>query len=143
MVNRDLIERGDVSGTGPESGRTGQAGFTIVEVIIAVVILAVGLLGMAGATVLVVQQTAIADVATERSAALQSTIERLQAMPFDSVVTGGDSVGAYAVEWRVGSGNRWKPVEIVTDGPGSMSREGFPRLVLSVPDTFTYRIIRK
>ena len=121
----------------------GLEGFTIVEVIIAVVILAVGLLGMAATTVLVVQQTAIADVATERSAALQSTIERIQSMPYDDVVTGSDSVGAFAVTWRVGAGIRWKPVEIVTTGPGSMTREGFPRLAQSVPDTFSYRIIRK
>lgn len=143
MVNSELRTRQGNPELGPNNGPGNQAGFTIVEVIIAVVILAVGLLGMAGTTILVVQQTALSDMATDRSAALQTTIERLQALPYDNVVTGEDSVGAYAVAWRVGTGNRWKPVEIVTTGPGSGPGEGFPVLSGSVSDTFSYRIIRK
>ena len=143
MVKRKLRTAADNPEGGHKPGPEGQAGFTIVEVIISVVILAVGLLGMAGTTILVVQQTALSDVATDRSAALQSTIERLHAMPYDSVVTGKDSVGAFAVAWNVGEGIRWKPVEIVTTGPGSGPGEGFPVLARSVPDTFSYRIIRK
>ena len=143
MVTRELKAPGGNPKARPDPGPGGQSGFTIVEVIISVVILAVGLLGMAGTTILVVQQTALSDVATDRSAALQTTIERLQSLPYDNVVTGEDSVGAYAVAWRVGTGNRWKPVEIVTTGPGSGPGEGFPVLSGSVADTFSYRIIRK
>jgi len=144
MVNKELNRSRKARELESAKGPKGQEGFTIVEVIVAVVILAVGLLGMAGTTILVVQQTTLAGVSTDRSAALQSTIERLRATPFDRVVAGTDSVGAYDVEWTVTPGRRWKAVEIVTTGPGSKpSEQGFPRLAQSVPDTFTYRIIEK
>ena len=66
MVTREprTPESNPEAGTNP--GPSGQAGFTIVEVIISVVILAVGLLGMAGSTILVVQQTALSDSARAR-----------------------------------------------------------------------------
>lgn len=121
-----------------------QAGFTMVEVIIAIIILAFGLLGMAGTTGLLVRQITLADVATERTAALQTTLERLKALPFDSVNTGSDSVGIFDVEWAVSTfSNQWKTVRVITRGPGMVSGAGgFPALTASVPDTFNYRIIR-
>lgn len=76
-----------------------RKGFSMVEVIIAIVVLAVGVLGFAGTTAYIVRQVTLADVMTERSAALQSTIERLQAMDFDSVGYGSDSVGVFGVSW--------------------------------------------
>jgi len=116
----------------------------MVEVIIAIIVLAFGLLGMAGTTALVVRQISLADVSTERSVALQSTLERLQAIPFDSVIAGSDSVGIFGVRWSVTTPtNQWKVVEVVTTGPGSTTGNGgFPMLRGNVPDTFTYRIIR-
>jgi prepilin-type N-terminal cleavage/methylation domain-containing protein len=126
-----------------QKGSAGRNGFTIIEVIIAIIVLAVGLLGMAGTTALVVRQISLADVATERSAAVQTTLERLRALPFDSVVNGSDSVGIFDVTWDVTTvSNQWKVVELVTTGPGTAYRGGFPMLARSVPDTFTYRIIR-
>ena len=121
-----------------------RAGFTMVEVIIAIIILAFGLLGMAGTTALVVRQMTLADVTTERSVALQSTLERLRALPFDSVAAGADSIGIFGVRWLVTTpSNQWKIVEVITSGPGmSRGSEGFPMMVNNVSDTFTYRIIR-
>lgn len=120
-----------------------QAGFTLVEVIIAMVILAFGLMGMAGTTAIVVRQTTLADVVTERSAALQTTIERLRAAPFDSVGTGADSVGIFYVKWYVeASTSQWKSVRIITVGPGmSQGVGGFPALRGAVSDTFTYWVL--
>jgi prepilin-type N-terminal cleavage/methylation domain-containing protein len=120
----------------------GKAGFTVIEVIIAIVILAVGLLGMGGTTVLVVKQTTLADVTTERTTALQSTIERLRALPFDSVDTGADTIGLYTINWTVTKSGQWQDLVIITDGPGLSRAGGFPALNPSVPDTFSYRIIR-
>lgn len=127
----------------PPSGLPrGKEGFTIIEVIIAIVILAVGLLGMGGTTVLVVKQTTLADVTTERATALQSTIERLRALPFDSVDTGEETIGLYTINWTVTKYGQWQDLVIVTEGPGLSRAGGFPALNPSVPDTFTYRIIR-
>ena len=117
-------------------------GFTIVEVIIAIVILAVGLLGLGGTTLVVVKQTTLADVTTERTAALQSTIERLKALPFDSIRSGADSVGAYAIRWDVTDAGQWKDLALITEGPGMRRTQGLATLYPSVPDTFEYRIIR-
>lgn len=120
-----------------------RGGFTLVEVIIAIIILAVGLMGMAGTTALVVRQITLADVTAERSAALQTTLERLRALPFDSVRAGSDSIGIYSIRWTVTTvRNEWKNVNVITLGPGMNSRNGFPMLSPAVPDTFTYRIIR-
>ena len=130
----------DNSPNHPEN--SGRTGFSIVEVLIALVILAVGLLGMAGTTMLVVRQTTLADVTTERSVALQTTIERLQALPFDSLKAGQDSLGMYGISWTVTDVGQWKNLEFVTVGPGLSSGSGFPTLASSVPDTFTFRVLR-
>lgn len=124
-----------------ESRREGQQGFTIIEVIVAIIVLAVGLLGLAGTTVLVVRQTTLADVTSDRAAALQTTIEKIRATPFDSVTSGSESTGLYQVAWNVRQGNRWKSVEVVTTGPGLARISGRPVVSHSVSDTFTYRII--
>jgi Tfp pilus assembly protein PilV len=116
----------------------------VVEVLVAIIILAFGLLGMAGTTALVVRQITLADISTDRSVAVQTALERLRAIPYDSVKTGSDSVGIFNVAWNVTAPtNQWKVVEIVTTGPGmGRGSGGFPMLVTSVPDTFTYRIVR-
>ena len=121
-----------------------RMGFTMVEVIFAIMILAFGLMGMAGTTALVVRQVTMADLATERSAALQTTIERLQAEPFSQLTDGSDSVGIYEVTWTVTQPTGlWAAVEIVTAGPGLASPDGgFPILMPNIPDTFNHRFLR-
>jgi prepilin-type N-terminal cleavage/methylation domain-containing protein len=134
----------DCAGSSKESPRIDpRAGFTVIEVILAMVVLAVGLLGTAGTTLLLVRQTTLADVATERAVALQGTIEALRSIPFDSVSSGSDSIGAFGISWTVTSENlRWKGLDIVTTGPGLKAGDGFPTVGQSVPDTFSYRIVR-
>ena len=119
----------------------------MVEVIIAIVILAFGLLGMAGTTAVVIRQISLADVSTERAAALQTTIERLRAADWNSLTTtlvsGTDHVGIFEVSWTVTAPtSQWAVVEIITLGPGMDSGGGFPQLTSNVADTFTYRILR-
>lgn len=143
MVTIAQKRNGDPGAQGLSALPKDRQGFTIVEVIFAIVILAFGLLGTAGTTLWYVRQTTLADVTADRSAALQSTIERIRSLPFDSVVAGADSVGDFAVKWTVSAPQaRWKSVEIVTYGPGLLSARGFPNLAPSVPDTFTYRILQ-
>lgn len=116
----------------------------MVEVIVAIVILAFGLLAMAGTTGVVVRQVTLADVSTERAVALQTTLERLQSLPYDSVVTGSATEGIFGVEWTVvAPAKQWKVVQVITTGPGiKTTPTGGPMLYNRVPDTFTYRIIR-
>ncbi|HSG07803.1 MAG TPA: prepilin-type N-terminal cleavage/methylation domain-containing protein [Longimicrobiales bacterium] len=123
-----------------------SAGFSMVEVIIAIVVLAVGVLGMAGTTAYIVRQITLADVMTERSVALQTVIERVQSIPFASVGSGSDSVGVFAVSWStVAESSTSRLVTVVTTGPGLTTSPGnaFPFLGPNVADTFEYRVISR
>ncbi len=133
--------RFDSTRDGPQRS---AAGFSLVEVVVAIIILAVGVLGLGGTTAYIVRQVTLADVMSERSAALQSVIERVQAMAFDSVTTGSDSIGVFNVSWSAGTGAQSKVVQIVTMGPGLHTTAGnpFPMLAPAVPDTFEYRLLR-
>lgn len=124
--------------------RSDTSGFTMVEVIVALVILAVGILGLAGTTALVVRQVNTSKIATERGAALQSAIEEIRAYGFEDVpTTGSDSFGRYTVDWTAVSVGRTKIVEVVMTGPGLQSYSGnLSSLSGSVTDTFTYKLIR-
>ena len=123
--------------------RVGRDGFSLVEVIIAILILAFGVLGLAGTTAHITRQITLADLMTERSVAFQTIIDRLQSLPYDSVGTGQDSVGVYAIKWAsTPDGAQSKIVQIVTLGPGLGSGTP-PGLNAQVADTFEFRILRR
>jgi prepilin-type N-terminal cleavage/methylation domain-containing protein len=122
---------------------SGRGGFSMVEVIIAIVILAVGVLGLAGTTAYIVRQVTLADLMTERSAAFQTIVDRIQSLPFDNVTTGSDSVGIFAVTWdAVLDGPQNKIVTIVTTGPG-LGGTTVPTNDPQVVDTFIFRVLRR
>jgi Tfp pilus assembly protein PilV len=117
------------------------AGFTIVELVIAVIVLAIGMLGMAGTTALVVRQVTLADVNTERAAAVQAVIERLRATSTGSISTGTQTVGSYTVAWSVTDSSTYsRTVRVISTGPGLRKQTGggIPSLSASVADTFKF-----
>lgn len=127
----------------PEQRRAPRAGFTLVEVVIAILILAVGVIGLAGATAQIVRQVTLADLITERSVAFQTVIDRLQSMPYDSVGSGSDSVGIFAIRWSsTNDGAQSKIVTLVTQGPG-ISVGAFPTNNPQKVDTFEFRVLRR
>ena len=88
------------------------SGHTVVELVVAIVILAVGLLGIA-ATVGVVSRMATASLLTLRARfAAQARIEELLAMPSDRLASGQWSSGDLSVRWEVSGG---EPLQIVLD----------------------------
>ena len=117
-------------------------GFTLIEVMVALVILTVGVLGLAATTVWVVRQGTLAELTTERSAAVQTVVEQLRASDYATLAAGSDSVGRFDVSWSIVDGNRSKLVTLVTVGPGLSSGGGMPSLTGSVADTFAYRIMQ-
>jgi prepilin-type N-terminal cleavage/methylation domain-containing protein len=122
---------------------SGRGGFSMVEVIIAIVILAVGVLGLAGTTAYIVRQVTLSDLMTERSAAFQTIVDRIQSLPFDNVTSGSDSVGIFAVTWdAVLDGPQNKIVTIVTTGPG-LGGTTVPTNDPQVVDTFVFRVLRR
>ena len=131
------------AGKAPTPARRG--GFSMVEVIIAILILSVGVLGLAASTAHIVRQVTFADLITERSIAFQSVIDRLQSLPYDSVDTGADSVGVFALNWSTTpDGPQSKVVRIWTVGPGM--GPNVSGVVTNNPmqrDSFDFRVLRR
>ena len=122
----------------------GQSGFSLLELVIALTILAVGTLAMASTTLYAVRSVTLADLATERTAARQSAVENLMALPFDSIDTGTDSQGIFSVEWSVTDFGEWKSISLVTAGLGRVVQtDSTPiGLIGSVADTLTFTVLR-
>lgn len=120
----------------------GSAGFTLVEVVLALFVLTVGILGLAATTGFVVRQTELANVTTERAVARQSVVENLKARDLPDVTGGSTTVGRFQVSWRVTvTDPLFKEVQVVTTGPGLTSSDSGPRLAAGVSDTYTFRIV--
>ena len=124
----------------PTPSRPRPQGFTLVELVIAVIILTVGVLGLAGTTALVVRQITLSDVNTERNAALQTVVERLRATSTGTITTGTTTVGSFTVAWAVtdSSSNFSRTVRVITTGPGMSTSSSVPMLANNVADTFTF-----
>lgn len=126
----------------PEARVSKRGGFTLIEVMVALIILTVGVLGLAGTTVWAVRQSTLAELTTERSASVQSVVERLRASDYTSLAAGSDSVGRFDISWTVTAGSRSKLLTVVSVGPGLSSGSGMPTLTGTVADTFAYRIMQ-
>jgi len=145
-ANHTMEEAGTMTSSRPraqDAPPTSRAGFSMVEVVVSLVLLTVGVLGLGGTTAHVVRQITLSDLMTERSAAFQTTIDRLQSLPYDSVDSGADSVGIFDIVWTsVPDGPQNKIVTIVTTGPG-LGGPGFPTNDPAAVDTFQFRILRR
>ncbi len=123
-----------------------KAGFSMIELVMAIFVLAFGVVGLAETTLFVTRQLTLAEVTTARAAATQSVMERLHATVFDSIAEGGDTIGSMIVSWTVTANTaQSKALRIVTLGPGQASMSGglsTPTLSSAVTDTINYRVLR-
>lgn len=126
-----------------------RSGFSLVELVIAMLILTVGLLGMAGATAFVLRSATASEISTQRTAALQGALEEIRSRPFETIATGSRTAGPHTVEWEADPSGiteaRTKLVTVVITGPGRVQGASgrMPVLSTTVTDTFTYRLIRR
>lgn len=132
---------------GSELGKTrDEAGFSLVELVMAVVVLAFGVVGMATTTLFITRQLTLAEVTTARVTAIQSVMERIRTTPYDSLCEGTDTMGAIVVSWsEMAHMAQTKSVRIVTMGPGlvSMSEgQSTPMMSSTVADTVIYRMLK-
>jgi type IV pilus assembly protein PilV len=86
--------------------RRGAPGFTLLEVMIAMVILAFALLGLAGLQVVSVQGSSRASQITEATTFAQNQLEQLMTTPFANLVDGASNVTGstgtgYNVQWDI------------------------------------------
>lgn len=121
-----------------------RSGFSLVEVMAAMVILTVGILGMAATTGFVFNQLKQSGQDTERSYAVQQVMEQVRSMPFtnlDVIQAATDSVGRYEVTWRViGTPQTFaRRVRIISQGPGFVSGQ---RWEMSVADSTEILVVR-
>lgn len=120
-----------------------DSGFSLVESMMAVFVLALGVLGMAATTTVVTSQVRLSEVNTVRQVGIQSVMERIRSTPYDSISAGADTAGPIVIRWQVVSTNSDRKVlRIVAAGPGPRS-DAKPMIVMSqfVVDTITYAVL--
>ena len=122
-----------------------RAGLTLIEIVVAMVVLTVGVLGLAAGTGWMIRSTGLTKLDTNRAVALQASVEVVRGAPFAVVGSGSASQGDFDVSWSVvESSPNWKRVEFVIVGPGRAPGSIGPRAAIesSVADTLEYRINR-
>ena len=118
-----------------------QGGFSLVEVMVATVILTFGLLAMAASTGYVAAQLNSSKYDTERTQARSRMIEELRGTTYTNVVTNATdrSVGRYRMRWNVTSLDLSRRVQLITSGPAY--RGGSARMRTTVVDTMNFEIL--
>ena len=133
--------------SGPKVSRMRtDAGFSLLELVMALFVLAFGVVGLATTTLFITRQLTVAEVTTERVAAIQSVMERIRATPYDSISEGGDTIGPLVLSWTpTVTRPQTKVVRIVAVGPGLASiseSQSTAMLSSAVTDTVIYRVLR-
>jgi prepilin-type N-terminal cleavage/methylation domain-containing protein len=82
-----------------------RSGFTITELLISVIIIAIGVVGFATAVGLVSTELWIGNRDTQVSMLLADQAEFLKSMPYDSVQSGWRVDGDYQLSWLVQNGD--------------------------------------
>ena len=117
-------------------------GFSLVEIIIATVVLAIGMLAMAASTGYVAAEVRNATLNTQRAAAREFIVEELRATPFDSIATNatGRIVGRYSLTWTVlQTGPHIRRVSVIATGPAYRLGRG---AISVATDTFIVNMVR-
>ena len=78
-----------------------RAGFTLVELLVAMMVFAVGMLGLAATAGSVTKMMGGAKRQTIAATVAQSRLEKLRSSPCASIVSGSDTVRGIASTWRV------------------------------------------
>jgi prepilin-type N-terminal cleavage/methylation domain-containing protein len=76
-------------------------GFTLVEVMIGMAIFFIGFMAVGSMQILAINGNSGAREATEAATRATDQLETLIALPYDSIVDGGWTDGAYSVSWDV------------------------------------------
>jgi len=118
-------------------------GFSLIEVIVAIVILSVGILAMGASTGYVLNQVKASELRSDRMIAVRQASEELRAIDFNDLgaACGNQSfqIGRYAVTCSIQMAQpNLARVQLISTGPGFAQG----RLSASVPDTTVINIAR-
>ena len=122
-------------------GNNNPGGFSLVEVVVAILVLSFGLLAMAASTGYVATQLRSTTWDMQRNMARQQIIEQLKATVFANVNTNttGQAVGPYTVRWNVTNvSSAERRVQIITTGPAY--RTSNRRTMTTIVDTASITI---
>ena len=122
-----------------------QAGFSLLEVLLAVIVLTIGLIGLAGSTTYVIRQVTVAELKTERTMAVQTAVERIRSAGHGELPSGADTVGDFVVRWASEPvTTNLSRVRLISVGPGlTTGPNGGPALGDAVADTTIYSIVKR
>jgi prepilin-type N-terminal cleavage/methylation domain-containing protein len=97
-----------------------RGGFTIIEVLVAVLILTVGVLGLAGTAAAVTRLITQGQIYSEATALATERIEILRSMACDHMTASSETRGRYTVTWSfrdVGVDGRARQVKVDVQSP--------------------------
>ncbi len=78
-----------------------RSGFTITELLLSVIIIAVGVVGFVSAVGLMATELRIGRRDTDVAVLLADQAEQIKSLPYDAVTTGSRGAGGYVLEWDV------------------------------------------
>lgn len=121
------------------------SGFTLVELVVAILVLTIGLLAVVGSSIGLIHEIDAAGVRAQRAAAVQMVAEQIRALPFDSVAARSAAApleaDRYSFSWGVAvhsmGGRTLKEVSLVAEGPGVVAGRTRP----AVTDTAVFLLL--
>jgi prepilin-type N-terminal cleavage/methylation domain-containing protein len=121
--------------------RSIQNGFSLVEIMIATMVLTVGLLAMAASTAYVSAQLKSNTYTTQRTQAKERIVEELRATTYANVTNAGTArtVGRFTMTWNVSTSGLAKRVNLITSGPAYRGNTRGQRT--TVVDTMSFSIV--
>ena len=125
-----------------DAPKAGANGFSLVEVIVAMMVLTFGLLAMAASTGYVFNQLRSTAFDTQRQLARQQVVEQMRGMFWDSIPSTAQTttVGRYTMIYQGTTiANGIKQVRIITQGPAYRARQGART---TVSDTINVDVVR-
>ena len=111
----------------------GTEGFSLVELMVALVIMSVCMLALAATTGYLITQVQVSNLLSERATAVQQVVEELRATPFDNIASrakaSAETVGDFDVWWQVSApGANLRRVRVYTEGPGYNAGSGWTQV---------------
>ena len=121
--------------------RLQRDGFSLVEVIIATMVLSVGLLAMAASTGYVATHLKSTGYTTQRTQAKERIVEELRATTYTNLATNttARAVGRFSMTWNVSTSGLAKRVQLYTSGPAYRGNSKGQRT--TVVDTMTFVVL--
>lgn len=118
-----------------------QNGFSLVEIMIATIILTVGMLAMAASTGYVSALLRSAAFDTGRAAAKQQIVEELRGRKYSGIATNstGRVIGKYTLTFNIATQSNYKRVQLITSGPAYRANRTGSRT--TVVDTMYFDIL--